>query len=174
MSARVRNFFLNLGLLIGSFDQKFSNFVCRTKIGGLIDKIPDFVFDSFLTTAVFTQNKTVAKTLWSKILNFCPKIMIHFCHLNQWNSDSNSFKSYPNLRFYNLQPLIDFYCYIKVSFLIILDEKKDSLFLDKIWNSGFFFRTLIRVCKQSLEIHEMNKKITFVYQMMINVHTGSY
>ena len=106
--------------------QGYSNFVCRTKIDGVIDKKPDFIFDSFLTTAVFTQNKTVAKTLWLKILNFCPKIMIHFCHLNQWNSDSNSFKLYPNIRFCHLQPLNDFYCNIKLYFLIILDEKKDS------------------------------------------------
>ena len=42
------------------------------------------------------------------------------------------------------------------------------------WAWLFFFRTVTRVCKQSLEIHEMNKKITFVYQMMIKVHTGSY
>ena len=61
-----------------------------------------------------------------RIQNFCPKIMIHFCHLNQWNSDSNSFKLYPNIRFYHLQPLNDFYCYIRLSFLIILDEMKDS------------------------------------------------
>ena len=42
------------------------------------------------------------------------------------------------------------------------------------WAWLFFFRTVTRVCKQSLEIHEMNKKFTFVYQMMIKVHTGSY
>ena len=48
--------------------QKYSNFVCRTKIDGVIDKKPDFIFDSSLTTAVFTHNKnTMVKNL--KILS---------------------------------------------------------------------------------------------------------
>ena len=44
--------------------QEYSNFVCRTKIDGVIDKKPDFIFDSSLTTAVFTHNKN------TKVENF--------------------------------------------------------------------------------------------------------
>ena len=56
ISAHVRDFFFsNLGLLLSSFDQEFykyfrdnySTFACRTKIGGLIGKKPDFIFDFF-------------------------------------------------------------------------------------------------------------------------------
>ena len=87
------------------------------------------------------------------------------------HSDSNSLKLYPNNRFYHLQPLNDFYCYIKLSFLIFLGEKKRiHNFWTKFEIPDFFFRTLIRVCIQSLEIHE----ISLVYQMMIKVYTGSY
>ena len=42
------------------------------------------------------------------------------------------------------------------------------------WAWLFFFRTVTRVCKQSLEIHEIDKKIALVYQMMIEIQTGSY
>ena len=41
---------------------------------------------------------------------------------------------------------------------------------------GYFiiFRTLIRICEQSLEIPEIDKKISSVYQMMIELQTGSH
>ena len=94
----------------------------------------------------FGQNKTVAKTLWLKILIFCPKIMIHFCHLNQWNSDLNSFKLYPNNWFYHLQPY-ELYCYIKLSLLIILDEKRIHNFWTKFENRDFSSELWYRVSK---------------------------
>ena len=86
-----------------------------------------------------TQNSG-QDTMVEKFNFFSPKIMIHFCHLIQWNSRLNSFKSYPNNRFYHLQPLNDFYCYIKLSFLIIFGWKKEfriSNFVQKIWNLFF-------------------------------------
>ena len=67
--------------------QKYSNFVCRTKIGGLIDKKPDFFWLFFWLSfdySSFHSKQSSGQAQCLEIQKYCPRISKSFFIQSNW------------------------------------------------------------------------------------------